>query len=118
MNNIIYEAEKYKSNFIILQIFHKKKLLINFNNFNIALKICENTLKKIYNTPESENLIIIQFDFVSNKTKSLQIEYEVYSESLQKLNLNYCQKDEIILTIPYDLESDLLSKFKLGKKDG
>lgn len=96
---------------------------------NVNLLNCENILKTRYGIPSNEVLIIMKADLKRKDTKSVQVEYEVYSKNLIKLKLHHC-KDEIVrISIPYDLkdikkhnrrrlfeEIDLEEKYKLGMK--
>lgn len=130
-NNTLYEAENYKINFYNTSGVSQKSVLEKEGVCNVNLLNCENILKSKYNIPEHEVLNIIKVEIKRRDTISMQVEYEVYSEDLRLLNLNYC-KDEIIrVSIPYDLklfkknnfrklseEINLEEKYKLGLKFG
>ena len=118
MNNIIFESDNYKIQFYNTSVISQQKAKNYLNISNIDLKNCEKTLKEKYNIPSEEVLIIIKVDLLRQDTKSIQVEYEIYSESLNKLDLNYCINDNIIITIPYNLENELLNKVKLGQNEG
>ena len=118
MNNLIFESDNYKIQFYNTSVISQQKAKNYLNISNIDLKNCEKTLKEKYNIPSEEVLIIIKVDLLRQYTKSIQVEYEIYSESLNKLDLNYCINDNIIITIPYNLENELLNKVKLGQNEG
>ena len=128
-NNTLFETEYYKINFYNTSKSSQDNAIEKKGITNINLLGCEKILKNAYNIPDKEVLNIIKVEIKRNDTISLQVEYEIYSEELQLLDLNYC-KDEIIrLSIPYNLkdikknnfrklseEISLEEKYKLGLK--
>ena len=128
-NNILYETEKYKINFYNTSENSQKTAIEKEGITNINLLGCEKILKTKYNIPDNEVLNILKVEIKRNDTISMQVEYEIFSENLQILNLSLC-KDEIIrISIPYNLknirknnfrklseEIDLEEKYKLGLK--
>ena len=81
INNIIFESNNYKIQFYNTSIISQQKTKNYLNISNIDLKNCEKTLKEKYNIPSEEVLIIIKVDLLREDTKSIQVEYEIYSES-------------------------------------
>ena len=120
--NFLYNINLYNTSKASQEIFIKGEGKANVNLLN-----CENALKTHYGIPSDQTLIIMKTDLKRKDTKSLQVEYEIYSENFTKLELHHC-KDEIIrISIPYDLkdikknnkrrlfeEIDLEEKYKLG----
>ena len=104
INNEIYESDKYKIYLTTTSVKSKQKSNDNLSIASLDLKSCEKALKEIYSIPEEEDLIIIEVNLERDDTKSLQVEYEIYSYSLIKLDLNKCINDKIIVTIPYNLD--------------
>ena len=118
INNVIFESNAYKIHFYNTSKISQKKAENNSRISSIDLMTCETTLKKKYNIPEEEVLIIIEVDIEIEDSKSFQVEYEIYSEALNKLNLDYFSGDNIKISIPYNLGEDLLKKVKLGQNQG
>ena len=126
-NNIIYESEKYKISFYNTSESSQNNQIQKEGVTNVDLLGCEKILKTEYNIPDNEVLKIMKVEISRRDTLSMQVEYEVYSENFQYLDLKHC-KDEIIkVTIPYNLnnitnrnirklseEIDLEQKYILG----
>ena len=125
-NNTIYETEKYKIFIYNTSKISQENISKNKDLSNIDLLDCENTLKYKYNITTNEVLIIIQVDLKRNDTNSIQVEYQIYSEKYNYLDLKYCENSKIKVNIPYDLketkirklfeEISLEEKYKLGMK--
>ena len=130
-NNYIYESDLYKIMFYNTSSISINNLIQNKKISNIDLLFCEKLLKKFYNIPENEVFNIIQVELKREETISIQIEYEIYSQSFEKLNLDICKNEYIKINIPYNLkniknqnekllkekeEINLEEKYKLGKK--
>lgn len=64
----------------------------------IDLGSCEEILKKQYEIPEDEPLIIAKIELERENEKTNQLEYAVYSIKGEKLNLEYCNKANIVIT--------------------
>ena len=62
-------------------------------------------LKEKYSIPENEVLNILKVDIKRKETNSLQVEYEVYSENFEKLDLYYCKDEKVRITIPFNLKN-------------
>ena len=97
-----------------------KNYEINGNNYNasitpinllnpsksafIDLTVCEEILRKHYNLSKIELLTIFQIEIDKNDKQALtdQVEYAVYNNKKQKLNLSYC--DDIQIQIKYNIK--------------
>ena len=101
LGNIIDDIEvgkKYKIdgddyNIIISPI----KMTNTFKSTYIEFSLCEHILRKHYNISSSEVLTVLQIEIEDKDDKVLtnQVEYEVYNEKKEKLNLSYCHDVEI-----------------------
>ena len=63
----------------------------------IDLGSCEDILKKQYSILDEEPLIIVKIELERKNEKTNQLEYAVYSLSGEKLNLEYCNKANIVI---------------------
>ena len=93
----------------------KKKYLICGDNFNISispikdintfqstyadLSLCEDILREKYKLPSDEILTVMQIEIDKMNENSLtnQLEYAIYNEKKEKLDLSYCKNLEIIV---------------------
>ena len=101
LSNIIDDIEvgkKYKINgddynIIISPI----KMANTFKSTYIEFSLCEHILRKQYNLSSTEILTVLQIEIEQKDEKVLtsQVEYEIYTENKQKLNLSYCHDVEI-----------------------
>ena len=101
LSNIIDEIEvgqKYKINgddynIIISPI----KMTNSFKSTYIEFSLCEHILRKHYNLSSTEILTVLQIEIEEKDEKVLtsQVEYEIYNEKKEKLNLSYCHDVEI-----------------------
>ena len=101
LSNIIDEIEvgqKYKINgddynIIISPI----KMTNTFKSTYIEFSLCEHILRKHYNLSSTEILTVLQIEIEDKNEKVLtsQVEYEIYNEKKEKLNLSYCHDVEI-----------------------
>ena len=101
LGNIIDDIEvgkKYKIdgddyNIIISPI----KMTNTFKSTYIEFSLCEHILRKHYNISSSEILTVLQIEIEDKDDQVLtnQVEYEVYNEKKEKLNLSYCHDVEI-----------------------
>lgn len=72
--------------------------ILNFTN-------CESFLKKAYDIPSNESLIIYKIDYNKNisdplNNHSMNIAYNVFDKSGKQLDLNYCENINIGIKIP------------------
>jgi len=82
---------------------------INNNYSLINLGECENILKNHYNISNNEPLLIFKIDVYIQGHLIPSIEYEVYKLlTKEKLNLTYCNKENIRISIPVNINEDNL----------
>ena len=84
---------------------------INNNTSIIDLGDCEISLRNYYNIPETEKLYIKKIDIVQDEMKASKVEYDVYCRlfgtNLIKLNLTACEKDKILIYMPFDINGNI-----------
>ena len=93
---------------------------INYNDlFKNSTRIdflqCEQTLRRINNISPSSELYLVTLEIYKRNQKSLtnQVEYEIYDEKKNKLDLSVCDNEEI--EIHYSISnSSLLDKEKIN----
>ena len=72
---------------------------------NVELGECENVLRKQYNIPKSENLFIVHLELKDKKYEnSPKNQFEVYDSKNNKLDLKYCNEEDIIIKCPIDTD--------------
>ena len=109
-------AVKYKTNNTEITLTTADDLKDNENNnvTTINLGECENKIKDYYNISRNKSLYILQILVNENGMKIPKVEYEVYfpfnGENLIKLNLSVCQKMEIDVSIPVNINEKDLDK--------
>ena len=83
---------------------HNKKTVINLGE-------CEYKLKRVYNISINSSLYILKIEIKEEGMKIPKIEYEVYyplyNKGLIKLNLSYCKKTKISLSIPVIINDNI-----------
>ena len=86
---------------------------INYENIsNIQLGKCENILKEKYNISLNDSLLILKVDIRIEGYSAPMVEYEVYHPyTKEKLNLKYCENDQINIGIPVSINEDELNKY-------
>ena len=128
--NTVFESEIFKITFYNTSNASQDKAIKGEGLSNVDLLSCETILRDIYKIPDDEVLNIIKVDIGRFETLSLQVEYEVYSESMKFLNLKHCENESVRITIPYNLknvtrepyrrklyeEIEYEEKYKLGLK--
>ena len=86
----------------------------------INLGDCEQKLKEKYNTPKNENLYIIKIDINLEGMKIPKIEYEVfyqlYDNSLSKLDLSIYKNTQINIAIPIDISLNEIDKYNSSSR--
>ena len=101
LSNIIDEievGEKYKINGDDFNIIISPiKMTNTFKSTYIEFSLCEHILRKHYNLSSTDILTILQIEIEDKNEKVLtsQVEYEIYNEKKEKLNLSYCHDVEI-----------------------
>ena len=86
---------------------------------NIDLGDCENSLRQNYNLSNNETLYIKMLEVKQKGMRIPKIEYDIYTKyggNLTKLNISFCQNDEISLLIPINNIDNNLDK--LNKNSG
>ena len=75
------------------------------NISNIYLGKCENKLKEKYNINQNQSLLIFKVDIDINGFSAPIVEYEVYHPiTKEKLDLSFCDKDLIKISIPTSID--------------
>ena len=87
----------------------------NYNISSIKLGECETILKNNYNISENETLLILKMDYFEEGLLIPIIEYEIYSsKTKEKLNLSPCKDIKINISIPVNINEDVLYKYNLS----
>ena len=75
-------------------------------------KDCENLLKVKYNINMNETLILFKYDYYIPGIKIPIIGYEIFHPiTKEKLNLNYCNKNNIKLSLPVKINEEEIFKY-------
>ena len=82
------------------------------NVTTVQLGKCEDVLREHYNINNNISLLIFLIE-ISEKTLNMPIiEYEIYNfETNEKLDLEYCNETKIKLSIPVNINEDILFKY-------
>jgi len=85
----------------------------NINNSSlIKLGDCENILKEKYRITKSQALIIFKIEKKIKEMLIPLIEYEIFDPiTKQKLDLKYCEKTNITIHIPVNINESILFKY-------
>ena len=76
-------------------------------------------LKKKNNIPEEESLIIYKSDIKSNDLSCTYVQYEIFHpNTLEPLDLSDCSEKEISISVPANLDDDILSLYNDLDKSG
>ena len=85
------------------------------NIATINLDKCETILKKEYNIPEKEPLLIYKINVLKEDMKIPKIEYEIYyplnGNKLEQLDLSKCEDIKIGLSIPITIDKNDIDKY-------
>ena len=82
-----------------------------FKSSYVDLTICEQILRKEYNISSNEILTILQIeiDKMNEKALTSQVEYAIYNDQKEKLDLSFCK--DVKVKVNYDIKNtDLLNK--------
>ena len=82
-----------------------------FNSSYVEFSICEQILRKKCNISQEKILTILQVEIERKNEKCLtnQIEYEIYDEEKNKLDLSYCK--DVSIKVNYEIkDSSLINK--------
>ena len=116
--NLIYKDKKdiiIKENNTILEITTSNNQKNNeYENIStIDLGECENTLRRIYKINETLPLIIFKVDYFVPGILIPVIGYNVFHpDNKSLLNLSYCEKSEVDISIPVSLNESILFKYE------
>ena len=84
------------------------------NISNIRLGKCENILKEKYNISLDIPLLIFKLDIDMEGYSAPAVEYEIYNPiTKEKLNLKYCNDEQISMSIPVSIDENELFKYNL-----
>ena len=87
----------------------KNKIYNNISTLNLGE--CENKLKSYYNISIDESLLIFKVDVYEDGLFIPIVEYEIYHPyTLEKLNLEICEKDKIQISLPVDINEEDIDK--------
>ena len=82
------------------------------NISNIKLGKCEDILKEKYNISQDIPLLIFKLDIDMIGYSAPSVEYEIYNPiTKEKLNLKYCQDEQINVSIPVSINENELFKY-------
>ena len=84
------------------------------NISSIYLGKCENKLKEKYNINLNQSLLIFKVDIDIDDYSSPIVEYEIYNPNTkEKLDLSYCDKEQIKISIPasIDINENEIAKY-------
>ena len=118
LSNLIYKDKKdiiIKENNTILEITTSNNQKNNeYENIStIDLGECENTLRRIYKINETLPLIIFKVDCFVPGILIPVIGYNVFHpDNKSLLNLTYCEKSEVDISIPVSLNESILFKYE------
>ena len=100
----IYEIKGNDYNISIIPLKEANKIQSTF----IELSICEEILKRQYNLPSKEILTILQVGIDKKNDKALtnQVEYEIFNEKKEKLDLSYCKN--VPIKVNYEIKDKSL----------
>ena len=124
-NEQIKELYKDLKNYI-LNDYDGNTIIINIRNFkiqistldeqknedselsNVNLGNCEKVLREKYCKTDEDELVMLKFDITKNEEKSTYVQYEIYeSNSKTFLELKECSSSDVIINVPFFLDSYL-----------
>ena len=103
------ETKKIKTENVVLEITDIDKQDENDPSISyLDLGKCEEIIKKHYNIPEKESLIIYKADIKSEDLSTTYVQYEIYHpETLEQLEyLTICSNEKATISIPVNLNND------------
>ena len=94
--------------------------LLNDNAmYMVNLKGCESLLKESNNIPKEDPLIILKYEKSTNFAFEKNVQYEIYNPiTFDKLNLDICNKNDIDIVIPIELNEDIEKLYDSLKEEG
>ena len=122
INDILDDIEKGKFNDIFEEIIEKNEsntksennatYIISTvssqpNNYSqINLYDCESKLKDIYSLDKNEQLILLKVEYDIEQFKIPITEYQLFTKNGTKLDLNYCNKNKLFVSIPVEINEE------------
>ena len=95
-----------KGDGFILQVYPSDNPLDDYHKVSeVDFSRCEIVLRRIYQIPKKEPLIIVKYDFIHSDLITNQVEYSIYDNKGNKLNTSVC--NEINTNISYPINEDL-----------
>ena len=94
----------------ILQVYPLNDPLTDYDNVSeVDLSQCEILLKRQYQIPENESLIIVKYDIINSSSITNEVEYSIYDKNGNKLDKIFCNevKNEIMYPINVNLDINL-----------
>lgn len=79
----------------------------NENVSSIDFSECEKALKKFYQIPESDPILISKFDYKTENSTTNQVEYKVYDKNGNQLSMKPCEKIQINISYPINSGSNV-----------
>ena len=117
----IFSGKDYMINLNKVQYIVTSSEYQNINESNmyiINLGKCGVKLKKYYNIPLNDSLIIIVIAISQEKLKIPLIDYIVYYifnyTNLTQLDLNICNGEKIEISLPFDIYDDNIDKYNIS----
>lgn len=116
-NKTVEYVEKYIEEYIkinqiiygdsfIVEVYENEHPFISYSDVSdIDLSQCETILKMYYKIPLNESLIIVKYDVINGSSSINPIEYNVYDNEGNKLDLSLCES--LNTNISYPLNIDL-----------
>ena len=101
ISSFVDEGKNLVGDDFVLQIFPLNSPLEEKNNISsIDLGECENVLKREYNIPPEDTLLVSKMDIQDPNAIIPKVEYVVYSSDGVKLDMKYCEGNDITLSYP------------------
>ena len=88
-----------------LQVYPSDTPITDNSVSSIDLGECEGKLREVYGISKDESLIIAKMDYVNKSSIANQVEYQVYDQSGNLLDLTPCK--DIPISIEYPINTDM-----------
>ena len=86
---------------------------------SVDLKECEKILRDVNHIEDDEPLIILKMDFKNKEDSTTYVKYEIYNPyNLDLLELSCCDKSNIIINVPVNLDSETISLYDNLNQNG
>ena len=121
LKNYTNESTTVITQNVVFQISTVKDQQSNdgLNISTIDLGECEALLKKKYDIPEDEELIIFKTDTKSEDGSATYVQYEIYNPyTLEQLSLDICKQTSITVSVPIQLDEDTTSIYNNAADNG